>query len=206
MSTHGNPPCFGMIVAYYDQSSKCQHCAAKERCALEVLNRAERLSDEVDTSEIIRMIGKTSESGKIKSRALLSIVDKTTGELQRHVKLKRCELTAKERELISLVKGRYAKAGRLVKSIFKSGIDLQYALAHKINPYRQAKSHSYMETVCDLLLEDGFTRSRLRKTFAEKFNWTYSTANSHVLVVTHTLSALGIIKEECGQFTLRGIK
>lgn len=117
-------------------------------------------------------------------------------------------LTPEQESIIEDIRGRYQKAERLARSVFRKGLDISGAISKGVNPYRVESSHKYMEVVCQMLIDEGcFSRKGIREAMMQRFGWSYGTANSHVLVCTHFLVAADIC--ECDQhdrFQFKGDK
>lgn len=196
------PGCYGMIVAYSDSTDTCSQCGHKQRCSVIVAQALDFIAEKMDVSDLVYIANRDTGFAKVRDQTELSLV---TDRIERKTKVAyRFELSDEQRRIISYIKGKYSKAERLIRSMFKNGIDLKEALRRNINPYRGLSKHAYMDIVCEKLLNGGFTRSELRTAFSDAYEWNYGTANSHVLICTHTLTALDVVREnESGKFILQ---
>lgn len=194
--------CFGFIATYSDTSSVCKECRSREACKDKVVERLSDLSESMDVGDLFYILNRDSSVTKLVSSNALTVV---TGNKERAVRQTRFKLTSRQKELLASVKARYTKSERLVRSMFRNGIDLRGSLLAGTNPFVQAKSHTYMRVACDLLLKGGFTRVELRDALRQSFNWEKTTANAHVLVCTHAFDAMGITGELQGKFTIKEV-
>ena len=197
------PHCFGMIVTHSPESRICKPCDHINDCSAVVIETLELLGEQIDVSDLLHAVNRDSRMSPPKED------DKTNLELVIGIKRRtkvatRFEITEEQERVIEFIKARYKKAERLVRSMFKNGIDVRWSLLNRENPFYSIDSHKYMRIVCDKLLSDGFTRAELKRAFMAKHDWSNGTANSHVLAVTHTLSALNVTTEDQrGRFLLK---
>jgi len=199
------PLCFGYVTTLDPDSSICSACSEFVACQRQVLNVLHELGEEMDVSDLVHIAVRDTNHND-DHPVLRTTNNGVLSDAEAGKKRTRFELTSAQKQKVDEIKTRYAKSERLVRAIFKNGIDLKRTLSRRINPFYDIKSHQYMREVCDLLISGGYTRDQLRKSLGQKFNWTYGTANSHVLTVVHALDALEITEEHKGVIRLKEVE
>jgi len=192
------PNCFGLVVCLSTKSQQCQNCEFFTRCKQKTAEHLSCISVKMNVEDYIAALRREG--------AEVSHTIKLVGspEVQRKTKVYTLEITKREQQALEEIKGRYSKAERLLKYMYKHGIDLHANLIQGVNPFKYRQSHRYMYVACKMLLDQGFTNSELRSRLMKENDWSYGTANSHVLIVVHTLLALSVVRTERGRYKIWG--
>ena len=191
------PQCFGMVVVHSLECEACKKCKHGEDCSRKVLSSLNLISERHDVSDISYLL--------VRNLPVESVSLSYSSRVDTEAPRTRFALSDQQEEILKKAKSKYAKSERLIKSIFKNGIDLHRSLLNNKNPFLGIKTNKYMRIVCDRLMDDGFTREELLYEFMDEFGWTRETANSCIVLVVHSLSSLDIIIEENEKFKLRRV-
>lgn len=190
--------CFGSAMAHSPDDSVCAGCRLKVECREKALESAATISKRMPIEDILR---------SMRASEIPRVAHDSTQRVERKTKQRKLlPLTAEQEEIIATIRERYSKAERLARNVFRKGIDIADSVRNGINPYQHEKSHRYMEVVCQKLIDHGqFSRRELRQAFMERYGWDAKTANSHVLVCTHFLTATDIcLVDMHDRFVFRG--
>lgn len=186
-------------MSHSAQSPTCSSCDSYQGCAEQAFAGLTMLSQEIDVSDYLYLMRRDNKNlkGSVLRKTNLVSIDRHSSVDRRY------DISPSQQAVIDKVSGRYKKAERLMRSIFKNGIELHETLLEGQNPFYLISSHTYMRFVCDRLLAGGFTRREIKDGMMERMDWTVKTANSHVSVCVHTLVAMDIAEEIDGRFILR---
>jgi hypothetical protein len=98
------------------------------------------------------------------------------------------------------------KPRQLAYQLLSSGIQMRTILKQGRNPFSEGVRPKFMSTVCQMLLESGFTKKALKeRLLRDNQHWAERTADSHVTLIVSCLTTMGVISSDhYGNFSFRG--
>lgn len=198
MSDINAPGCFGSVLSFSSTDKTCAMCKYNQVCEEKAYESLLEMRQTVDVSEFEQKFNiHRIKTGK-------RIVNEAVQQSDK--RKSRSKMTDEQRAIVdddSLP----VKPRKLLGSIFRKGFDAEYllgAIRTGINPFRDKKP-AILEKVFDLLLDGGFTKSDLHKTYLAG-GMAKRTAHSQVSVVVAALALLEVTNEnkQSGKITIKG--
>lgn len=188
-----SPSCFGLPSIYHQESPRCRDCSHREGCESTAYAKLVALSRSVDVTDALARF--QHRAGPVRPVEAHETVSLSAVPPERSARRERLKVSLNDIDQ-ALIDALPVKVATKVRRMMQRNMDqmARHLLAQGKNPF-PLKGAGFLHVACELLLSGGFTRSRLRQTYVERFGWTNGTAAAHVSNVTAMFPALRIAIE-----------
>lgn len=209
----GAPACFAAASVFSQDSTICQGCSAFADCSAASLETLMAIKSIINVDDLLKRHAVARKAAMIAKQAIdeAAAAEMPPGNLERPVEVRPVErktqvvpikfdVSPDENVVLARmpVKPREI-ALRMLKANDVEGIRL--ALTEKRNYYAE-RGPSFLRVAMTMLLNGGFSKLTLRKTFEAELSWTEGTAASHVGIAVAILVGFKFAQEKSSQFTL----
>tara|TARA_R110000851_G_C13102760_1_gene569367 strand:- start:103880 stop:104368 length:489 start_codon:yes stop_codon:yes gene_type:complete len=151
--------------------------------------------------EIVDVEQRIAQANKNRIRGGLPVSESTSIEIKPRGKF---ELTDDQREMVKCIANK--KGVQRAINLLKRGIDGNYigkSMQRRMNPFEKEPPH-FLYLACQLLMDGGFTKVELAKSFVldESTSMSIKTAHSHVSITVPLLTEFGVMQLSNGRYEL----
>lgn len=192
--------CFGAPSVFQHKSPACGRCSDRAGCVEQVRDNLPLVGERVDASDIAIEF----RNGQIEAGGIEPVIPPASQSPipDRAVPTRKVKyvLSAEQQAICNALP---KKAGKVLDTLIRNG-KLDAMLSQPklgINPFRDG-TPNWMEVTFDALLSGGFSKKSLKELLMSRLRWGETTAFPHVTKAVSILTAIGVIREEHGVFTL----